>query len=272
VLARLSVITRQRVHHYNILRRRTIHSFTIERVVREVNKELLPAFEEKLRHHLEQQDKEWLIEQIIRMTLDKHNLQAVDRKIYQKFKSEQRAQRLERLRKMALDEPRLDAFVTKYDGYTREQLEAEGYLIDAPAKGTELVPPECRTEKGERLLTEAKDILFAVLFGDASTYVTFDRVEQELLTMTLPLFKAAALDFMKATTEIGGLGTWQDPHGVSNDDRAETVLLQIEYGEIANERMGDYILTTLSLINNLEVNEQILYVRIINVEQSSLIT
>ena len=77
---------------------------------------------------------------------------------------------------------------------------------------------------------------------------------------------------MKATTEIGGLGTWQDPDSVSNDDRADNILLQVEYGEVASERIGDAILTTLSLINNLEVNEQILYVRMINVEQSSLIT
>ncbi|MCP4605633.1 MAG: hypothetical protein GY847_34785 [Proteobacteria bacterium] len=50
-------------------------SYTIERIIRQVNKELVPEFEEKLRYHLEQQDREWLIEQIIRMTLDKHSLQ-----------------------------------------------------------------------------------------------------------------------------------------------------------------------------------------------------
>ncbi|MCP4538111.1 MAG: hypothetical protein GY832_13300 [Chloroflexi bacterium] len=166
---------------------------------------------------------------------------------------------------------KLDVFVQRHEEYTREMLE-DGYLVDAPPKGTDLITGENRTEKGEKLLTEAKDILFSVLYGDESTYVTFDRIGQELLTMTLPRFKASALDFMKATTEIGGLGTWQDPDSVSNDARAENVLLQVEYGEIASERIGDAILTTLSLINNLEVNEQILYVKMINVEQSSLIT
>ncbi len=247
-------------------------NYTIERIIREVNRELVPEFEEKLRRHLVQQDKEWLIEQIIRMTLDKHSLQEMDRKVIQKLKAEQRAQRLERLKLMKLDEARLNDFLQHYQAYDREQLERENYLSNAPVKGTVMVPGECRTEKGEQLLTEAKDILFAVLYGDESTFVTFNRVEKELLTMTIPRYKAGAIDFMKATTEIGGLGTWQDPDSVSNDDRAENLLLQVEYGETSSERIGDAILTTLSLINNLEVNEQILYVRMINVEQSSLIT
>jgi hypothetical protein len=173
---------------------------------------------------------------------------------------------------MKLDEDGLNKFLEQYSGYDREQLEKERYLVKAPPKGTVMLKKEHRTNKGEKLLTEAKDILFAVLYGDENTYVDFKRVEQELLTMTIPRFKSSALDFMKATTEIGSLGTWQDPDSVSNDDRADNVLLQVEYGELASERIGDAILATLSLINNLEVNEQILYVRMINVEQSSLIT
>jgi len=246
--------------------------YTIERIVREVNRELVPEFEERLRHHLEQQDREWLIEQIIRTTLDKHSLQEWDRKVFRKIKAEQRSQRVERLKRLQLDAAKLDAFTRHYGKYTRERLEQEGYLLKGtPPKGTELITGKHRTEKGEALLTEAKDILFAVLYGDANTHVTFTRIEQELLTMTLPRFKSGALDFMKATTELGGLGTWNDPDSVSNDDRAENVLLQVEYGEIEGEKIGCGILTTLSLINNLEVNEQILYARMVNVEQSSLI-
>ncbi|NEP91435.1 MAG: hypothetical protein F6K18_34155 [Okeania sp. SIO2C2] len=77
---------------------------------------------------------------------------------------------------------------------------------------------------------------------------------------------------MKATTEISGLGTWQDPDSVSNDSRADNIILQVEYGEIEGELIGSGIVTSLSLINNLEINEQILYARMINVEQSTLIT
>ncbi|MDJ0519058.1 MAG: hypothetical protein QNJ74_23305 [Trichodesmium sp. MO_231.B1] len=77
---------------------------------------------------------------------------------------------------------------------------------------------------------------------------------------------------MKATTEISGLGTWQYPDSISNDSRADNIILQVEYGEIEGELIGDGIVTSLSLINNLEINEQILYARMINVEQSTLIT
>lgn len=134
-----------------------------------------------------------------------------------------------------------------------------------------MIAPKHRSSKGEQLLAEAKDILFGILYGDESTFVRFDWVEQELLTITLPRFKSQALEFMKAASEINCLGTWHDPDGVSNDERADNIILQIEYGEVASEPIGDRIITSLRLINNLEVNEQILYARMINVEQSSLI-
>jgi hypothetical protein len=92
-----------------------------------------------------------------------------------------------------------------------------------------------------------------------------------LLTFALPRFKAAALGFMKAATELSAAGTWQDPASVSNDERADNVVLEVEYGEIAEELVGAGIVRCLGLVNNLEVNEQILYARMINVEQTTLI-
>lgn len=245
----------------------------IQGIIHEINRELSPQFEEELRRHLNKRNKSWLVDQIVRLTLDKHSLEAWDRKEIQKQKEILRVKRIARLEKMQLDEPKLDAFIKKYDHYRRVHLEDEGFLIHhPPSKGTHLIAPKYRSLKGEQLLAEAKDILFAILYGDESTFVQFDRVEQELLTLTLPRFKSEALEFMKATTEINGMGTWHDPDGVSNDERADNIILQIEYGEVASERIGDGVLTTLRLINNLEVNEQILYARMINVEQSSLIS
>ena len=245
----------------------------IEGIVRVIHRELSPKFEEELRHHLKRKNKKWLVDQIVRLTMDKHSLQAWDRKEIQKKKDRQRNERIARLKEMQLDEPKLDAFIKQYDDYRRADLENEGFLLDnPPEKGTNLIVRKYRSEKGEELLTQAKDILFAILYGDESTFVTLDRVEQELLTLTLPRFKAQSLDFMKATTEIDSMGNWQDPDGVSNDERADNIIIQVEYGEVASERVGDGVLTTLRLINNLEVNEQILYARMINVEQSSLIS
>jgi hypothetical protein len=87
----------------------------------------------------------------------------------------------------------------------------------------------------------------------------------------VPRDKAEAIDFMKATTELSALGSWQDPEFVSNDQRADNVLLEVEFGEIEGELVGDGIVRALSLINNLEINEQVLYARMINVEQTTLI-
>jgi hypothetical protein len=244
----------------------------IEHIVRRINKELVPQFEEKLRTYLADQDKDWLIEQIVRLTLDAHSLQAMDRKIKQEIVAQNRAERLDRVKALKLDRAKLAEFLKVHEKFSRESLIKDGFMLaSAPEKGTDLIAENFRTAKGNQLLVKAKDILFALLFGDSSTQTTFDRHQQELLTLTLPRFKADALDFMKATTELSALGTWQDPDSVSNDQRADNVIFEVEYGEIEGELIGDGVVRCLSLINNLEVNEQILYARMINLEQSTLI-
>lgn len=244
----------------------------IEHIVRRINKDLVPQFEEKLRAYLAGQQKEWLIEQIVRLTLDAHSLQTMDREIKQEIIAKNRADRLERVKAMHLDKAALVDFLKQYEKATRESLIKDGYLLAAvPEKGTDLIAESFRTTKGNQLLLHVKDMLFALLFGDASTNTPLERSQQELLTLTLPRFKAETLDFMKATTELSALGTWQDPDSVSNDQRADNVIFEVEYGEIVGELVGDGVVRCLSLINNLEVNEQILYARMINLEQSTLI-
>jgi hypothetical protein len=243
---------------------------TIESVVQTVNRELAPRFEERLRHHLAGRDKEWLIEQIVRLSLGAHGQQATDQG--NPREAEERAERVSRLRDIALDLEGLREFSERYATCTRERLIDEGYLLaGAPAKGTALITPEFRTSGGEELLVHAKDVLFGLLFGDESTNTRFDRAGRELLTLTLPRHKAGTLDFMKATTELGAVGTWQDPESVSNDSRADNVVLEVEYSEVEGEWIGQGIVRALALINNLETNEQVLYARMIDVEQSTLI-
>ncbi len=245
---------------------------TIEGIVRSINRELTPQFEERLRAVLADQDREWLIDQIVRLTLDAHSLEEIDRRSVVEAKARARAERLERVRAIALDGIVLERFLDEHRGATRESLISAGYLAgDAPAKGTELLTTADRSETGEALLQRAKDVLFGLLFGGASTNTRFDRVQQELLTVAMPRAKATALDFMRASTEMSAAGTWQDPDSVSNDERADNVLIEVQYGEVEGERIGTGIIQALSLINNLEVNEQILYARMINLEESTLI-
>lgn len=246
---------------------------TIEGIVRSINRELVPSFEDRLRAALADKDREWLIEQIVRLTLDAHSLEEIDRRSVADAKARARSERAARVRDMALDEPTLNSFLAELRGTTRDDLMARGLLRDiAPAKGTALLTADHRTPAGEALLLRAKDLLFGLLFGDESTNTVLDRVQQELLTIALPESKAGALDFMRASTELAAAGTWQDPDSVSNDERAANILLEVQFGETASELVGAGIVTCLSLINNLEVNEQVLYARMMNVEETTLIT
>jgi hypothetical protein len=245
---------------------------TIETIVQAINRDLVPAFEEKLRAQLEQCDRAWLIDQIVRLTLDAHSLQEIDRRSVVAAKARARHERLERVRALGLDRAGLEAFLSRYPSISRDGLIGSGHLdAAAPAKGTAMITAEHRTAAGEDLLTDAKDMLFALLFGDGATGTDLDRIQQELLTMAVPRNKLGAVDFMQASTELSAAGTWQDPSSVSNDERADNVLLEVQYGEVEGELVGDGIIAALSLINNLEVNEQVLYARMINIEETSLI-
>ncbi|MEZ5401778.1 MAG: hypothetical protein R2729_19045 [Bryobacteraceae bacterium] len=183
-----------------------------------------------------------------------------------------RAARMQRVQALALDARKLRAFIRRHRNTTRDSLIAGRSLhAGAPVKGAAMIAALHRTPQGEALLQEAKDILYALLFGDAATNTRFRRVQRELLTLTVPRAKASPLRFMQAATELSGAGTWQDPEGVSGDERADNVIVEVEYGEVREEWIGDGIVTALRLINNLEVNEQLLYARMIDVEQTTLV-
>jgi hypothetical protein len=245
---------------------------TIENIVRSIQRDLTPEFELRLRTYLMQQDKEWLIEQVVRLTLDAHSLQEMDRKAVRAHKERQREERIVRVNELALDAGKLRGFIARYRNYDRARLVRDGYLKPrAPRKGTFLLGHEHRTERGRRLLNQAKEMLFALLFGDETTNTSLARIRRELLTITMPLNKTSAVDFMKATTELGGLGTWRDPQSVSNDERADNTLIIVEYGDVEGDWVDHGLIVALGLINNLEVNEQVLYARIENVEDSTLI-
>lgn len=245
----------------------------IESIVRQINREVAPQFEVRLREHLALQDSDWLIEQIVRLTLDAHSLHEMDRRHLQEVKAAKRQERVTRIREHVFDRGKLIAFIDQYSTYDRDTLIGQRFLLPSvPDKGTDILTDEYRTPQGNELLLFAKDLLFALLFGDEGTGTQFHRIQRELLTLAVPRDKAEALDFMKATTELSALGTWQDPERVSNDQRADNVLLEVEFGEIEGELVGDGIIRALSLINNLEINEQILYARMINVEQTTLIS
>ena len=245
---------------------------TIEELIRQINKDLSPQFEERLRAALADKDRDWLIDQLVRLSLDAHSLEEIDRAIEREEKAKRRAERLARVSDLAIDADQVRQFTAEHGQVSRDRLMADGLLgADAPARGTSTITADHRSAAGEALLVRAKDLLFALLFGDDSMNTRLDRVQQELLTLAVPRSKAGALDFMRASTELAAAGTWQDPQSVSNDERADNVLLEVQFGETADEIVGSAIVAALSVINNLEINEQVLYARMINVEETTLI-
>ena len=243
----------------------------IESIVRQINREFVPHFEEKLRTYLEKQDKDWLIEQIVRLTMDAQSLQEMDRKHSQEVETQKRKERTKRIIDMKLNESKLKIFVNTHMKNSREDLMQSGALKPGtPPKGGEMITNEFRSKKGNDLLQHAKDMLFALLFGDHDLKVSLNRTQRKLLTLTVPRMKSISLNFMKATTELSALGTWQDPNGMTSDARADNSIMEIEYGETRSEMVGKGIVSALRLINNLEINEEILYGRMGNIEQSTL--
>ena len=94
----------------------------IENIVREIRRDLTPVFEQKLRAYLTGQDKDWLIEQVIRLTLDAHSLQEMDRKVMQELKVRQRESRIQRVIALHVDAPKLQAFLRDHQGLDRPGL------------------------------------------------------------------------------------------------------------------------------------------------------
>ena len=125
----------------------------IEVVVRQINRELVPQFEERLREQLAGQDRERLIEQVIRLTLDAHSLEEKDRRGFGEEEDRKRAARAGRVRAMGLDREGLVTFLGTHRNYDRGRLEREGFLgKNCPRKGTDMIEAGFRTLLGERLL------------------------------------------------------------------------------------------------------------------------
>ena len=222
----------------------------LEELARRIRLELAPDYEARLRAALDDKDKAWLIDQLVR--------QFVERDVGPVVSSSDTSQ--------AIDEADIHDFIERHVATGRDGLVVEG----ARPAGTALLAREDRTDTGQGVLHEARSMLSALLFGDAASGVLLDRVQQELLTIVLPRAKADALDFLRASTELSAVGTWHDPQDVSNDERADNVVLEVQFGEVASEIVGRGIMTALRLINELEVNEQVLYARMVNVEETSL--
>lgn len=244
---------------------------TIETLLEQIRLAVSQDVEARLRASLAGRDRDWLIDQIVRLSLGPEVMRLRSELARAQTAAEERAARRARIRAMGLDLEKLKAFLVEHCALDQPDLAARGDLAPGfPPKGTVMIADVHRTASGQQRLTLAKDMVFALLYGEEADGVLFERREREILTVTVPRAKAGSLSFLRAATEMQAHGTWQDPESVSHDDRADNILIQVEFGEVAGEHIGTGLLAALELINNLEINEQILYAQMVNVEQSSL--
>lgn len=160
-------------------------------------------------------------------------------------------------------------FVDEFRHTSRDQLEDAGLRGSAPAKGGRMLGASDRTTSGDELLARAKTTLVAVLSGDRPACLAAHH--RELLTIVCPRAKQRAFDFLPVSTMYAAVGTWRDPGNSAHDECAPNVVFEVEYDETDDELIGDVVIAALRLINNLEVNEVVLYARMIDIEQSTLI-
>jgi hypothetical protein len=229
-------------------------------------------YEGRIRACLARQPRQWLEEQLLAQVLPgagaaprartETGPRGEDR--------EERAERRERVLAMRLDEKRLGGLVARFRELDRERLEAEGFLLDPPPRGSAIVGAEQRSAAGQALLRDAKDVLYALVHGDDDTGVRLTRVERELLVLTLPRAKAhtvASVLCPPAQPDAGCTGS--APARRVDAGREPDGVIRVPYGEVASELVGNGIAATLRLINHLEVNEQVLHARMEKAEEGT---
>ena len=224
----------------------------LDEIVRRIKRDLAADYEARLRAALSGKDPAWLTDELVSLLVER------DLGVESAAPADAPG--------TAIDEAAVREFIDTRADVDRARL----LRPDAPAKGTALLAPEHLTAAGMELLDQTRQMLSALLFGDDTTGVVLDRAQPELLTVMLPRAKANALDFLRASTELAAVGTWHDPEDVSDDERADNVVLEVQFGEVASELVGSGVMTALRLINELEINEQVLYARMVNLEETSL--
>lgn len=161
----------------------------------------------------------------------------------------------------------LNVIVDGYRFINRDYLIRNRFLVNPPPKGTYMISDIHRTDKGEKLLQTTKDNLYHLLFDNKLNTLESNK---EILTITVDQRKAKTFDFLLASTKWNTVGVWNDPAGISDDERSSNTTIEVEYKDTSDEKVGKAILQSVNAINELEVNEQILYARTQKIESSSL--
>jgi len=249
----------------------------IEQMLKTIEDESAHFYEAQLRKLLDSEDRQWLVEQLVTYIIKEkygevHHEISVSKKKYPHETLAKRKERISRIQALNIDLNAVKEIRTEFDSYTRESLEKNGHINNAEHKGLKIVPSNLRSEEGNQLLVRAKDFLFALLFCGKKHGVNIERTKRDELTITIASDKANCLEsFMIAVTEFPARGVWYDSEGISDDENATNTVMQVEFGDDEQGVCASALMSALKLINNLEINEEILYCRIEQAKYSSLI-
>lgn len=127
-------------------------------------------------------------------------------------------------------------------------------------RGTRL-PKKSNAKKRKRMNTvRIKNEINRILYhSDPKAFP-----DKQLLTITVDSKKAHHLSFLKAFTKWRSIGTWKD-----FPDEHDTVI-EVEYREDARESNGNRLRGLFNLLNREVIGEELLYMRTVPVEVSSL--
>jgi len=120
-------------------------------------------------------------------------------------------------------------------------------------------------EKSTRIKKEISNLLYEV-----NNYKGEDAKDHEMLTITVLRNKLPHFDFLTAHTDVEAVGYWKSKTTDVSYDKENNALLQIEFLDTKNEKVGKRLMRLFEDLNDVEVGEELLYVKTQPLEETSL--
>lgn len=128
---------------------------------------------------------------------------------------------------------------------------------------------QCMTKPLSRMKTsEIKACTNKVLYDPDKS-----QTDRELLSIVILRDKEHYLDFLHAYTKIKAIGTWEDVKGgkvIKTYPDEKNVKMEIEFRDTKKETVGNRLMTMFTELNKREIGEDLLYVRTVPIEESTL--
>lgn len=132
--------------------------------------------------------------------------------------------------------------------------------------------PNTKEKDKQRMIKKTNEIKKKIkyLLYDVDNYKQEEATDHELMTITVLKEKLPHFNFLVAHTDIDATGFWKnDISEVSYNDE-KNVKIEVHYLDTKGEKIGNELIRLFSQLNNLEVGEDLLYIRTAQLEETSL--